>query len=621
MKRFIFLFAAMLQVTMLLANGVSVSNASLTGKNTTSQTILVQFDLTWSNSWHKSGNPVNWDAVWLFVKFRKSGGNWQHALLGNTGFSSPSGSNIDIGFLNPASAYNSNANPGLGAFIYTSTTGTSGTNNFSPVQLQWNYGDNGVADDDLVDIRVFAVEMVYVRGGVFIVGTNGTESGSFTGAPWSSGASLSFIIPSESSISILNSSGHLWGTSSSGTNTIGGAGSLPDAFPKGFNPFYCMKYEVTQQQYVDFLNTLTYTQQAARTDASVPPNSAAGSYLFSGNSSRYQIQVSSPGVSATTPAIYSTTSPYVACAYTAWADQAAFLDWSGLRPMTELEYEKACRGGNSVVHNEYAWGSISATGATGITNPGNADETATNAANSNYGSGLSSPMRVGTFATSGTTKQTSGSSFSGMMEMSGNLTEPAVTVGNATGRGFTGIHGDGTLNAAGDANVSLWPGTDAVGMGFRGGSWNDGSSAMQVSDRSSAVLTSTTRSETNGIRGVRNPPADIVPPVPGSAGTLSVSGITPISMLIGWSIGTDNNTIPSKLLYGAYYSTNNNISTVATCEANGTLAGTYVANVTGKQLSGLSSGTTYWVNTIIRDEAGNKAIYAGSSGTTTNFTP
>ena len=27
-----------------------------------------------------------------------------------------------------------------------------------------------------------------------------------------------------------------------------------------------------------------------------------------------------------------------------WSDMSAYLDWSGLRPMTELEYEKACRG-------------------------------------------------------------------------------------------------------------------------------------------------------------------------------------------------------------------------------------------------------------------------------------
>jgi hypothetical protein len=36
---------------------------------------------------------------------------------------------------------------------------------------------------------------------------------------------------------------------------------------------------------------------------------------------------------------------------------AAFADWSGLRPMSELEYEKACRGYNTpAVPNEYAWG-------------------------------------------------------------------------------------------------------------------------------------------------------------------------------------------------------------------------------------------------------------------------
>ena len=34
-----------------------------------------------------------------------------------------------------------------------------------------------------------------------------------------------------------------------------------------------------------------------------------------------------------------------------------YLDWAGLRPMTELEYEKICRGPSAPVAGEYAWGS------------------------------------------------------------------------------------------------------------------------------------------------------------------------------------------------------------------------------------------------------------------------
>ena len=42
--------------------------------------------------------------------------------------------------------------------------------------------------------------------------------------------------------------------------------------------------------------------------------------------------------------------------YMTWTDLLAYLDWSCLRPMTEFEYEKICRGPVYPVANEYAWG-------------------------------------------------------------------------------------------------------------------------------------------------------------------------------------------------------------------------------------------------------------------------
>ena len=42
-----------------------------------------------------------------------------------------------------------------------------------------------------------------------------------------------------------------------------------------------------------------------------------------------------------------------------WQDLTSYLDWSGLRPMTEFEYEKACRGTLNPVAYEYPWGNNS----------------------------------------------------------------------------------------------------------------------------------------------------------------------------------------------------------------------------------------------------------------------
>ncbi|MEI6436578.1 MAG: hypothetical protein WCP32_17260, partial [Bacteroidota bacterium] len=62
--------------------------------------------------------------------------------------------------------------------------------------------------------------------------------------------------------------------------------------------------------------------------------------------------------------------------------------------------------------------------------------------------------------------------YYGIMEMSGNVCERPITVGNATGRNYTGNHGDGMLNSSGFADAASWPDATGVGAGFRGGGWS-----------------------------------------------------------------------------------------------------------------------------------------------------
>jgi hypothetical protein len=65
--------------------------------------------------------------------------------------------------------------------VFLSTADADGTGTFSitGAQLRWNYGANSVADDATVDVKVFAIEMVYVPQGSFYVGSGGTETGRF----------------------------------------------------------------------------------------------------------------------------------------------------------------------------------------------------------------------------------------------------------------------------------------------------------------------------------------------------------------------------------------------------------------------------------------------------------
>ena len=58
------------------ANNISVTNVSLTGQNTADNYTFVRFDISWENSWRTSSAPANWDAAWIFVKYRVGNGNW-----------------------------------------------------------------------------------------------------------------------------------------------------------------------------------------------------------------------------------------------------------------------------------------------------------------------------------------------------------------------------------------------------------------------------------------------------------------------------------------------------------------------------------------------------------------
>ncbi len=560
------------------ANNLSVSNVGTTGQDMANDFTLVEFDLSWDNSWRLGA--INRDAAWVFVKFQvgvkdpelsnaSSSGTtvtvgstanlrvgmpvvvtagtgtlaantvissitnatqfelsaapsvalsnativcrriWEHATLNTTAgnHTAPAGSTIEV------------PSDGVGVFLYRSADG-DGTFSVSDVQLRWEYGSNGVADDAVLQIQVFAIEMAYVPQGSFAAGSGGAENSAFT-------------------LTTINTATAT--TAPSGTGSLGGqAGGYPTGqtapnvnWPNGYNAFYCMKYEVSQGQYRDFLNTLTYAQQVSRTINA--PSSAAGTAALS-NANRNGLDIQTPGVAATAvPAVYgcnldgdgnfneSNDGEWIACNFLSWMDGCAFVQWSGLRPMTELEFEKACRGDQLPVANEYAWGTTAiAAAAYTLSNAGAADEgIATNYSttdgNASYittDGSLDGPLRGGIFSANGSNsgRISAGASYYGIMEMSGNLWERTVSIGNADGRAFTGLHGNGSLSTAGHATTSAWPGlisgelTGATGGGFRGGVWLSNATLIRVSDRTNAANTDTARNYARGFRGIRLAP-------------------------------------------------------------------------------------------------------------------
>ena len=201
----------------------------------------------------------------------------------------------------------------------------------------------------------------------------------------------------------------------------------------------------------------------------------------------------------------------IAKVYTSWRDLLAYLDWSGLRPMTELEYEKAARGPEPVVINEYAWGTAEIVQATvaSRTNVNYANEGTTIVPNYPYGLAsyaIATPFRVGFAATATSNRLQAGASYWGIMELSGNVYEQAVSVGYTNGNiaNFTGVLGDGELDINGDPNQTGWD-LDPVKSIVRGGSFASAALFLRVSDRQNINNTTFNggRHQEAGGRGVR----------------------------------------------------------------------------------------------------------------------
>ena len=451
-----------------LANNIGVSNVALTGKNTTSHYIMVSFSLAWENSWRTSNNESNWDGAWVFIKFRKNAStDWQHATINLTGFTPAAGCTV------------SPSADGKGAFFYRASDGI-GNVNFIGNALRWNYGSDGVLDNETVEVKVFAIEVVYIPQGPFYLGSGGTET-----YRYSEGSTNNpFLVSSNNTIVRGTSAGNL-----NSNNGFEEPGNIPDAYPKGFNAFWIMKYEVSQQQYCDFLNLLSLTQATVH----IPPsaNPLSGTH---------------PNITAPRPEIAMTAMN--------WTDLAALCDWSGLRPMTELEFEKACRGsGIGAVADEYSWGNTSATLLSSVSNQGTASETVTTPANANAccDASYQNATRTGIFARPISDRILSGAGYFGVMNLSDNVSETCISTANAAGRSFDGsIHGDGSIASDGQTDITNWKLTSTVGpgdgYGLRGGNFFNVLTWGRVSDRTNSSWfwgSNDDRSEVIGLRMAR----------------------------------------------------------------------------------------------------------------------
>ncbi len=503
-RKFLFIICASFFSGILLfpqqasANNLSVSNVTIASRSASADTVTVQFDISWANSWR---NQTNYDAAWVFIKYTTDGGTtWAHATLKTSGtnpsgFSIGSGTAIDI--VVPTDK--------KGAFIQRSAVG-SGSLSTTSVKFVWDYSTDGVSDTASVTLKVFGVEMVYIPTANFYLGDGDGTTESSNAIHVTNNTTVLISTAAQSNVTVDSNASDDIDTSPISVDGDGGITGNA-SFPTGYSAFYLMKYEVTEGQWVDFFNTLTNTQKTTR---DITSNTNGGKNSDS---------ASSRNTIAWTSGDATTTRTDRAMSYLSWMDGCAFTDWAALRPITEFEFEKAARGPATVVAAEYAWGNTTITAAATISGTEDGTETiTTSSANAAYnnttfsgGDASSGPVRAGIFATSSSTRTQSGAGYYGNMELSGNVNDRCVNIGDSTGRTFTGTHGDGALSSNGNATNSDWPGyssgevTGAGGSNFRGGAWNSSASVLSTSDRSNTATTST-RSNTRGFRAARTAP-------------------------------------------------------------------------------------------------------------------
>ena len=497
---YLLLVASLLFISQTMANNLVISGTP--SYSSANQTLT--FTMAWDNSWCINAGPTNWDAVWIFVKRQNCSGtnNWVHQKLSTT-----SGDHLAKLASNSATSTDVQVDAvsdGMGVFVRRIGTNVVGNVASQIVTIKLAGTNPSITTSNTDNFEIIGIEMVYVPQGQFYAGDGRTPNST----NFSAGTATQPVLIT----STTQTNGIGAATNYTSSTAYGSPVPLPATFPLGYNGFYCMKYEATTGVFLEFMNSLTYDQQANHlTDngTSNLPN-VAGAWFDGSNNYTQWTRVSTPGTYNTVSAVFINSYPWATQGYLSWKQAAAFFDWSGLRPMTEFEFEKACRGPLPTVANEYPWGStaISArTEASDWTNP-----------NSNYTivdgpcfyccwDGIS--QRPGLFARSTTNRSQSGATYYGILDMAGNLYEQCIGGAGFDYSGFTNANGDGYLSATGTANTTGWPSSGGANSGtiLRGGWMNSGNVIYeQTSDRSYYAGSSINagRNKYVGARGVRS---------------------------------------------------------------------------------------------------------------------
>ncbi len=456
-------FVTTLQASVNPVNNLAISGVTLYGANS-SGLASIGFTITENNA-ISAGVSANGGAYntadWVFVKFSTAAGadgTWNHATLVSgmigTGATLTTATDNKGVYLNHTSNYSS----------YWSAGGI----------VTWDFGADGVADGlKSAIVQVFAISMVKVPTGDFIYNAGGIGGGATTGNTafnnYSAGAGLSALI----------TDGGL--TTGNGSNNL--PAGAPVGWPNGHDTFYIGRYEITQGQYADFLNAIPSTLAA-----SLHYGAAANGHNMT-NTGIY-------------PNKYAAVDPNAAKNYLSFDDAWRYLSWAGLRPPTEMEFEKAGRDlSPDIGHQDariYPWGSTPVPDAIVYTPPNEGGACIKKFMNFGNLANCQKVLDVGRYMSGDVyrTPEETGTSPWGIADLLGNVYELIINCKWAS----MPMNGDGTPTLP-----ASWPVPYADTAGRRGGGFLDSGTALRLSDRYDASFTGNYRAMHNGVRPARTP--------------------------------------------------------------------------------------------------------------------
>jgi formylglycine-generating enzyme required for sulfatase activity len=443
-KKMLFLLCVYFFASEALASGLTISEVQLKyerGKPFDGiSNGVAEFTVQWDNAWH---NSKNHDAAWIFLNL-----HYNYNLPTSPLLVAKDGHRVLTNFINGASVSIKSVRDLSGFFILP------GPGYRGSVKIRIL-----VALDSARFLRAYTrfrnpnlnpvmmvegLEMVYIPQGKFSTGDTSKTAVNEYNAYYRSDANgnpagFYEITDEKQTIPIGKKDGSIFYKVNTKKYQGDQSGPVGPSFPKGYQAFYIMKYELTQGQYTRFLNVLNQLESSERSPF--------------GGREYYKLR----GTIAIKASLYVAASPNRPFNWSSWDDGMAYADWSRLRPITELEFIKASRGPEIPLADGYVWGTNSKEKLARYINP-DGDLTYKNNENEKD--------------LTDNNRDVFGASYYWVMDLSGSVWERCVTIGDSAGRAFTGTHGDGVIYE-GYATNRDWPkgNNEYGGFGFRGGGY------------------------------------------------------------------------------------------------------------------------------------------------------